>query len=391
MIFVKWDTIVRWKRRLRETATAGVVYPYQYSSDSKRFLQIQPADVLWVISTPRFGAHGQVSLHGRARPPAVMARLRVLGLCCNRANELSRAAQARKPVCLEGELRKCDEAGVLPQGVHPDSYAWSIVVIGEKDPERNPTPLQTTYPALYNFFSVLHRLEFATERGVRCLKQYLEFVERGDYLRPTQREAKRAGKQVRDPGPYAPLGQFLQTLRRLTPQAAHAMDEFHERAVLGKRIFLSYKWSDVESFARNRGQSRVEWVKDLNHRLEDAGYSSWLDHHQILADRDIGDLLEEVLSDAVHQSVVFLALLSENYGTGWTRKEWERASRQLLDKKRKDKLLIVVLECGGDPARLDLTASDTHPIPRSPTAEDVVQAIMRLCAPGSTGRSPDFR
>jgi hypothetical protein len=52
----------------------------------------------------------------------------------------------------------------------------------------------------------------------------------------------------------------------------------------------------------------------LNSKLYKADCIPWLDHHQILVDRDIGSLLEEVLEDAVYQSVVFVALLSEQYG-----------------------------------------------------------------------------
>ena len=378
MVFVNWGTVVGWKRSMRDAVAHGGVYPYQYSSDNVRFLQIKPGDVLWVVSTPRFDARGKPSMRGRARPPAVMARLRIQRMCCNHTNELRRIeVESKKPVCLGGALPSCDDPAVLHEGVHPASDAWSIVAIGEKDPEKDPTPLQTTYPMLYNFFGILPRLKFETKHGETNLSEYLAFVAGGEYLSTAQREAKRAGKAVRDPGPYAALGQYLLTPRKLTPEAAQAMDLFHDRAVSGKRVFFSYKWADAERFAQNSGQSRMEWVRALNCKLDEVGYNSWLDHHQILADRDIGGLLEEVLSDAVQQSVMFVTLLSENYGTGWTLEEWNRAQEQLANPKRKDKLLVIVLDCGGDPGRLGLTSNETQSISRSPTPDDVVQAITQ--------------
>lgn len=379
MIFVKWTTILRWKRRMLDAATHGGDYPYQYSSDNKRFLQIGPRDVLWLVTTPRFGARGKPTLRGRARPPAVMARLRVSKLCCNRTNEdLRMTEQDKEPVCLGTQIPCCDEPGVLPEGVHPASGAWSIVAIGEKDPE-DPKPLQVTYPVLYNFFGVLHALRFKIKGGETDLSKYLEFVEGGQYLSSAQREAKRSGKEVRNPGPYASLGQIFQTLRRLTPKAACAMNAAHERAVLGKRVFFSYSWADVESFAGDAGKTRAKWIREVNRGLDELGYSSWLDQHQILAEQDIGGLLEEVLSDAVRQSVVFVALLSESYGkTGsWTLNEWESAREQLANEKRKDLLVPIALDCGGDPGRLGLTRDDTLLLGRSPTPADVVQAIAR--------------
>ena len=97
----------------------------------------------------------------------------------------------------------------------------------------NPKPFFVTYPALYNFFGILHRLCFETKRGRTHLLRYLEFVERGQYLTRAQRQAKRERNDVRDPGPYASFGQFFQTLRRLTPEAAEEMNNFHKHAVEG--------------------------------------------------------------------------------------------------------------------------------------------------------------
>jgi len=370
MVFVNWATIISWKTNVKNAASHGEAHPFQYSSDNVRFLQIKPKDVLWIVSTPRFGARGRPSMHGRARPPAVMARLRVTRICCNRAHERQRIDRdGSKPVCMGSCLPYCNEADL-----HPASDAWSIVAIGERDP-KHPTPLQVTYPVLYNIFGVLNRLQFRTKEGDRDLSDYLAFVEGGQYLSRAQKEAKRSGKQVNDPGPYAPLGQILQTLRQLTPEAAAVMDTLHEQAVSGKRIFFSYKWADVERYAREFGLTRIGWVRELNRELETAGFTSWLDHHQILADRDIGGLLDEVLADAVHQSVVFVALLSENYGTGWTLHEWERACEQLTNAKRKDRLLPIVLNSGGDPKRLGLEVEDMLSVPRAPTPADIVRAI----------------
>ncbi len=374
MVFVSWTTVVDWKSMMRDAAAHGGTHPYQYSSDSARFLKIEPQDVLWVVSTPRFGSRGEPTRHGRARPPAVMARLRVAKVCCNRGHEDRRTAEGRKRVCLGTDIAYCDEPGVLEEGVHPASNSWSIVTIGQKDPVE-PEPLQVTYPMLYNIFGILHRLEFITDRGVTDLQAYLEFVERGQYLNATQLRARDEGRPVRNPGPYARFGQVFQTLRKLTPAAGATMNAAHTRAVQGRRVFLSYKWEDVERFAAAVGQTRADWLRELERRLDEAGYSSWLDHHQIPDGADIAGLLDEVLADAVRQSVVFVALLSDHYGTGWTLEEWNLARAQLRDENRRDSIVPIVLDCGGDPRRLGWEPSDTVPVGLVPTPDDVVRAI----------------
>ena len=371
---MNWSTVVDWKASMRDAATRGGIHPYQYSSDGVRFLRIKPQDVLWVVSTPRFGRHGRPTRRGRARPPAVMARLRVARLCCNHAAEAARIADGRRPVCRSADVPYCDEPGVLDEGVHPASDSWSIVVIGEEDPP-DPKPLQVTYPMLYNMFGVLHRLEFVTGRGQTNLHGYLEYVESGEYLSAAQKMAQRDGQPVRNPGPYARFGQLFQTLRQLEPAAADVMDAAHTRAVQGRRVFFSYKWEDVERFAGASGQTRTDWIRELDRRLDEAGYSSWLDHHQILDSGGMTGLLEEVLADAVRQSVVFVALLSDHYGTGWTLREWNLASTQLSDDIRRDKMLPIVLDCGGDPMRLGLSTSDMVAVGPAPTPRRIVSAI----------------
>ncbi len=150
MTFVRWATIAAWKQRVRAATGDEGDFPYQYSSDNVRFLQIRPRDVLWLVTTPRFAQPDNPKMPGRARPPAVMARLRVAAMCCNVHNEQRRVDRGELPVCLESCLRSCEAPGVLDAGVHPASDAWSIVAIGEKEP--------ATYPALYNMFGVLDRL-----------------------------------------------------------------------------------------------------------------------------------------------------------------------------------------------------------------------------------------
>lgn len=385
MVFVKWATIIRWKRdHVRGAVPGEGVYPYQYSSDSVRFLEIEQGDILWVVTTPRFGSRGQPSMSGRARPPAVMARLRVDQLCCHRKHDLERRDDNKATVCL-GKLDLCEDPGVLEGGVHHASDAWSIVAIGERDKKKDRDPLQVTYPPLYNFFGVLPRLRFTTKRGETDLSDYLEFVAAQDYLTPAQQEAKRGGRTVRNPGPYAPLGQILQTPRRLTADAARAMDEIHERAVRGNRVFFSYKWQDVEAIARTQRRSRVAWIGELSRRLDDAGYSSWIDHLQ-LPEGDVDGLLDEVLQDAVRQSVLFVALLSPNYGTGTTLEEWRSSRERAADDKYEHGLVPIVLECGGEPGDLGLAEPDVRTIPLCPTPSDVVEAIEAAHPSRGSGR-----
>ena len=77
-IFVDWKTVIGWKQEMRDArAIRSGIYPYQYGSSQERFTDIKKGDVLWVFATPRYGKRGNAQATGRARPPAVMARLRV--------------------------------------------------------------------------------------------------------------------------------------------------------------------------------------------------------------------------------------------------------------------------------------------------------------------------
>lgn len=381
MVYVKWTTVIGWKRRMVEAREHGGIHPYQYSSNSLRFRQIESGDILWVVTTPKFNKAGRPSSSGRARPPAVMARLRITGLCCNRWREEARIAAGKRPVCSGSKLSYCDEPGVLEEGVHPASDAWSIVAIGEKDPAA-PVPLQVTYPALYNIFGVLHRLSFESQAEVKDLTEYLEYVKAGQYLSPAKQKAAQAGRKVSNPGPYGRLGShYLRQTRKLTAEAAASMDAFHDRAVRGKRLFFSYKWDDVERIAAGAGQTRREWISELNRLLDEAGYSSWLDHHQILQDETSNGLLQEVLADAVHQSVVFVALLTEQYCESWSLKEWMMAREQLTNENRRDSMQTIVLACGGDPKPLGLDSKEKVLSTPAPTPAGVVGAIEQAMGP----------
>ena len=377
MVFVNWKTITAWKDNRRDERIHGSGYPYQYGSNSRRFLEIEPGDVLWIVTTPRFGARGQPTNKGRARPPAIMARLRVARLCCN--GQIDNARD--RPLC-SGRLPDCSEPGVLAQGIHPSSDAWSILVVGEHDPE-DPDPRHTTYPALYNMFGVLSELRFQTTRSETGLDDYLKWVEAGQYLSDAQLKRKSKGKHVVSPGPYSVFGSHFQSPRKLTPASAGAMNVFHDRAVMGKNVFFSYRWKDVDLIAQAQGRDRKSWIRELNTRLNNAGFNTWLDHHQLFAAEATNALLSEILKDAVHQSVLFTALLTPTYADStWTRAEFMHARDQMANPVRRKQLSMLLLDAGGKPGRLNLDPAEVSALGPNPTPQQVADAVQHSFSDG---------
>lgn len=357
MIFVDWKTVIGWKQDMRDARKSDTgIYPYQYGSSQERFTEFKKGDVLWVLTTPRYGRRGNATVAGRARPPAVMARLRVEAVCCH------------IPGC-----PKCRELPPCDYEAHPSSAKWPILVIGEKDPEEQMSdPSRETYPPLYNAFSVMRKLAFTTKRRDTYLHKLLERIEKGD-------EATWG-----TPGPYGGFGQSLQRLRKLTAPAAGELDKLHRRAVEGRRVFFSYRWKDVKDLARKSGLDRRTWIGRLNHALEELEMVPWLDHHQLAPQGPDTGLLEELLSDAVRQATLFVAFATLNYGEpgSWSATEWTHAGkqRQKVGKRNPRRIPRLALLCGGDPARLN----DGRPSRRVELVDTRPEAVARLIADNAT-------
>ena len=357
-IFVDWKTVIGWKQEMRDArATGSGIYPYQYGSSQERFTDIKKGDVLWVFATPRYGKRGNATATGRARPPAVLARLRVKAVCCH------------QPGCA-----KCRELPPCDYRAHPSSSLWPILVIGEKDPEEEtPDPYWETYPPLYNAFSVMRKLAFDTKGGETNLQALLERIEQGD-------EATWGTA-----GPYGGFGQSLQRLRKLSLSAAGEMDKLHRRAVEGRRVFFSYRWMDVEDLARKSGLDRRSWIGRLHHALEELEMVPWLDHHQLAPQGPDTGLLEELLSDAVRQATLFVAFATPSYGApgSWSAAEWIHAGkqRQKVGTRSLQQIPRLALLCGGDPALLD----DGRPSRRIELVDTRPEAVASVIAKNASG------
>jgi len=332
IVLVKWKTVIEWKARMREARLSQFsTYPYQYGSSQIRFKEILAGDVLWILATPRYDRKGKPSASARARPPAVMARLRVKTVCCDEPED----------VRCEG-LLPCDKVA------HPSSEGWPILVIGEKDIEVGKLdPLTTTYPALYNAYSVMSRLQFSTKNGKRDLRHRLKEIENSNEV-----FWGRAG-------PYGRLAQSFQRLRKLTDSSANAMDDLHKRAVMGRRVFFSYRWADTELLAADEGKTRRQWIRELNRALDEKELVTWLDHHQLAPQGPDTGFLEELLSDAVRQATLFVAFVTPSYGLheSWSKTEWNYAgelqARLSGDTSFKNPIRRVALDLGGDLAELE--------------------------------------
>ena len=332
MVLVNWNTIAHWKSSVKSAKLPGSsLHPYQYGSSQGRFTEIAAGDVLWILATPRFSPKDRPKSRGRARPPAVMARLRVETVCCN-----------------DPESKSCKNIPECKNKVSIFSDGWPIVVFGEKDIEKEEAdPLKTTYPALYNAYGVMSRLRFQTKKGITCLDHRLNAIE------------TKSDKYWDDNGPYGRLAQSFQRLRKLTDESAEVMDELHKRAVLGRRVFFSYRWADTEDLAIKEGKSRGEWIRELNLALDEENLVPWLDHHQLAPEGPDTGLLEELLSDAVRQATLFVALVTPNYGVegSWSATEWtfagELQNRLGKDGDFKNEVRRIAINLGGDLSRLE--------------------------------------
>ena len=353
MIYVKWNTIVKWKRNMDHRSEPGQQnYPYQYASDGPRFRNIQVGDVLWVVTNPRFGKKGQPVIHGRSIPAAVMARLRVRSVCCQ-SKDTSKVCGKKLPNCANLHDLKVHQASGKAVG--------DILIVGEEDVE-DAGSLGVTYPPLYNIFGILDRLEFQNGKVSPNLSAYLSWVKGGNYWKKGAPVPEK-----RNPGPHWKLGQYLQSLRKLTLAAGSVLDDHHTSAVKGRRVFLSYRHADVKALAEAASPRRrmEQWMGELEKELEDEGFVSWLDKHQILDKGTNIGLLDQTLRDGVHQAALFVALITPSYGVSekrrgrsWTLEEWEFAGRQVNKPNRRDQLIRIGLVCGGEADKLPKEATD---------------------------------
>jgi hypothetical protein len=161
-------------------------------------------------------------------------------------------------------------------------------------------------------------------------------------------------------GPYAHLPAHMQRHRVLTPDSAAALERYAAAVRAGRRVFLSYSWAD---FTADR-----EWVTTLADNLAGRDVSCWWDRWQLPESGDdpaVRRLLGDILTDAVHQSVWFVALVRPRYATGqahpgddppWAAKEWRRAGSE-RDRHRRDDLRRVAIVFGDAPAT-DLHSDD---------------------------------
>jgi hypothetical protein len=102
-------------------------------------------------------------------------------------------------------------------------------------------------------------------------------------------------------------------------------------------------------------------IPNLYHTITARDVSCWWDRWQLPEAADdpaVRRLLGDILTDAVHQSVWFVALVRPRYAAGqahpsddppWAAKEWRRAGNE-RDRHRRDHLRRVAIVFGDAPA-----------------------------------------
>ena len=338
IVYVAWKTIADWKQKTREAAAAWGSekakphregrelndYPFQYASKQSRFMKMRNGDKLWLVSLPQFD--------GFCQAPSLMARLSL------------DAVYDRMEGCSVKVSR------------HSDGFGRYLAV-------GKPGSAIDTYPPLYNVFDVLINSEF--EGQVKDLHKYQAWLDKGEF-----------GAR----GPYYRLAQHFRSLRQFTPASGKRLREKHKIAVEGRRVFISYKTSDLRHRSVGTADNEGGWPKLLVDSMEKVGILSWWDGQQMLGRSSAwdkqADLIGALLDDGVKQATWFVALGTEGYGSAgysgrrWTLEEWEAAGVEAANTLRRGKLKRLLIEFGGNnissllPGQADFTvrvAADASP------------------------------
>ena len=282
IVYVPWKTIAAWKQAKRSSKERG---PYAYASNQTRFKNMRCGDCLWVLTLPRF--------EGYCQAPSIVARLML--------------------------DRDVVEAKQLPTKSSEGAGEWDVrrfgkyVVYGRREPH--------AYPVLYNAFDAVRHLEFES-RDNPNLSTFEDALRKG------------FGRS----GPYGSLAQCFRTLRKLTPASARQLDELHDAATNGRRVFLSYRSADVAVLpAREKGQ----WMAELVAGLKERGYLCWWDELQLVGRQQTWavqePLIKRTLEDGIQQATWLIGIGTSGYGgpggdgKAWTADEWDVAGKLVYE------------------------------------------------------------
>lgn len=323
--YVRWDVITRWRSRAK-ASEGRLRYPYAFASRERTFPNIK-GGILWLMSSPRYGAYRQ--------PPSIIARLEITDV-------------------VSSDHPKADNVDSEVKNFGP----W--VAIASEQPG--------AYLPLNNVSETLERLQF-----------------RGKVTRlPTT--PRLTGTSLTE-HPYSHIPQHFQQHRVIAPDSVHYLERFAEAVQLGRRVFVSYRWSDFTDDI---------WVNELATVLSDANVSCWLDKRNVpQADSAHykNRLLRSILDDAIRQSAWFVALMRPGYVTDadtgiptWVRHEWNEAGRANANRRR-DRMHRVAVLFGEQPAAQDWIDPDqdkeipVHPEASAATVAQHLLALMPTLSP----------
>jgi len=314
--YVRWDSIVAWREKaLKDGGAESPVDRYPYAFASNERAFPQISGGVLWLVTSP--KYGKY-----LQAPALVAGLKVTAVVPSGSPEAKHV-----------------DKGVRDHG--------RFVALAEKDPD--------TYLPMNNATYLLRDLHF---RGTRSVLPKEAF--------------DKPGRQSQE-SPYALLPAHFQIHRVLTPESAERVAGYAEAVCAGRRVFLSYRRRD---FARTR------WVERLAAALEENDVSCWLDQRHIPQEQaqelEIG-LLANILDDAIHQTVWFVALVRPGYldsladpsGKSWVQQEWSQAAEEPERPRRQEMTRVAV--AFGRASKAGLAAwVDTN---------DVVLEVSEDCSP----------
>jgi TIR domain len=284
--YVRWDVIASWR-----AATLGGArtrrYPYAFASNDRAFPRVK-GGVLWLISSPRYGSYRQ--------PPSVVARLDVANVVASDAPE----ARDVDPI-----VRRFGR--------------W--IALGS---ERH-----SVYLPLNNATRTLEQLRFTgTVRQLPTVP-----IARADAVAEH---------------PFAHIPGHFQRHRVLDADSVRTLEDYAEAVRRGRRVFISYRWSDFEG--------QAAWLEELATVLTDRAVSCWLDQWNVPQSRETSydnKLLRSILNDAVRQSAWFVALMRPDYVKPggepgvptWVSHEWDQA-RSAKETPRRDRMRRIAVTFG---------------------------------------------
>lgn len=146
---------------------------------------------------------------------------------------------------------------------------------------------------------------------------------------------------------YSSVGLHFMATRTLHERSIYRLENFYEKVLSSKPIFISYRWADQPDYA-------VGLVEALIERNVTVWWDKWM--VTLLTTIEGSEIpkekLRSTLNDGIERSRVFVALLTSSYSESeWTNHEWQTAINNL------DAMHMVAVGLGGS---IDMNELSIH-------------------------------